>query len=841
MNKIEYMKKRFITITVLCGISCLSICGITNLNAQNGSITPYQKLFENKRTVKSEKGIITLHNIEGKLYLEIPVKLLGKSFLMSSYVENVSNMTLAYSGQRTSRPIEITFTKTDSLVHIRQIPAPKITDKGDEGIARAIEAASLPYIIGAAAISAYSPDSSAILFEATKFFVSGDKHIGSLNASSFGGLIQKTSTFSKELSLLKDIEAYDDNVAIISDMTYTMKTVIMGLESTEADYLTAELRTTLSLLPQDPYRHRIADYRIGTGVTEFERFSSKEQGLQSSYLATRWRLEPDNPERYRNGELCEPQKPVVFYLDTLFPLTWREAIRRGLTKWNQAFEKIGFKEVIKVYDYPAKAQDPKFSSSNIAYNCVKYAQSPNRNIARQINTDPRTGEILSASILFFLDTPVTLQRERICITAAVEPEVRSYKMTDNLLCNSIELAMTREMGFCLGLTANLAASSWMPTDSLRSPSFTAREGITASVMDQIKYNYIVQPGDIEKGVKLTSENLGVYDYYAIEWLYRPLLFTKTPEQEQFILREMISSKKDDPRYYYGKEQHGSAYFDPRSIVEDLGNDKIKAAQYGINTLKYICANGAKWIDTEEADESYRELFFDFVFLKLYDYYRSLMINVGGIEINRKYEGDSTPTFIPVAKEIQRKTLLYMLEQADDLNWMDNKELLQISGMNQHFSGFSANNLIRLVFQRIPMVAFTQTKSSDPYTVDEMLTDISTFALRNIRQGITPTEAQTATLYTLVSLLISNSNLPKVQSAKNKPVSFAANYEYLATGHEQLTSLKYLTDQNLAPIYYKHLSQLYGALKASVKKASSEKEREKINYLLITVEKAAGKV
>ena len=840
-------------------------------------LTPYEKLFDKKKGVKSVAGVFTLHNINGKVYFEMPVKMLGKSFLMSSVVDNVSNMSLGYTGQRTSRPMQITFSKTDSMVQIRQVPVPRLVDKGEDGIREAVLKSSLPPVIGSAPISAYNRDSGAVVFDVTSFFISGGKHIGTLNASSFGGFIQKLSTFSKELSALKDVEAYEDNVAIISNMTYTFKTLFLGMESGGEEFLTVELRTTLTLLPEEPFRYRIADYRIGTGVTEFERFNSKDQGSQISYLATRWRLEPADLESYRRGELCEPKKPIVFYVDTLFQPSWREAVKRGLLKWNAAFEKIGFKNVIRVYDYPSKAVDPKFSASNVSYNCVKYAQLPSRNIVRQVNTDPRSGEILSASILFFRDSPVTLQRERLYVTAAVEPEVRGYELTDNLMCNSIELAMMREMGFCLGLTANLAASSWMAVDSLRSPSFTAREGITSSVMDQIKYNFVAQPGDIEKGVKLTADNLGVYDFYAIDWLYRPLLYAKSPAQEQFMLREMISSKKGDRRFYYGREQNWSAYFDPRAVVEDLGDDKIKASRYGINTLKYISENGTRWVNKDEADESYRELFIDFIFLKLYDYYRSLMVNIGGLEIHNKYEGDPTPTFTPIDARIQRESLIYMLEQADDLKWMDNKELLQMSGMNAAFSGYLANNLVKLVFQRIPMVAFAQTKAtgangSAPYTLDQMLGDISGFATRNITRGEAPTEAQLATLYTLIPQLMSNANLPNVQAAKarqkkgiddesgitniaGQPGSpathpglqpfnqFGLQFEHQQAdrnGFETLVSLKYLTDQNLAPVYYKHLKQLRETLKQSQRKAPNEKERERINYMVLSIDKAIGK-
>ena len=836
--------------------------------------TPYSKLFD-KKEVKSAKGVITLHNIEGKVYFELPLELIGKSFLMSSVVDNVSNMGLSYVGQRTSRPSHITFSRTDSLVQIRLMPVPKIVDSGDEGIRDAVISSSLPAVINSVPIVAHTPDSSAIVFDVTSFFVSGGRHIGTLNASSFGGFIQKVSTFSKELSTLKDVVAFSDNVSIISDMTYTFKTFFLGMESGGTEYLTVELRTTLTLLPQEQFRHRYADYRMGTAVTAFERFNSREQGSNTSYFANRWRIEPSDVDAWKRGELTEPVKPIVFYVDTLFIPSWREAVKRGLLKWNEAFEKIGFKDVIRVYDYPSPSEDPHFSSGNISYNCVKYAQIPSRNIVRQVNTDPRSGEILSASILFFRDSPVTLQRERIYQTAAVEPDVRDFVLPDHLMVQSIELAMTREMGFCLGLSANLAASSWMPTDSLRSASFTQRESITSSVMDQITYNYIAQPGDIEKGVKLTADKLGVYDYYAIDWLYKPLVSSKSPSQEVQLLREKIREKQSDRRFFYGREQSGAAYFDPRSLIEDLGDDKIKSAQYGINTLKYIANNATEWINKDEADESYRELFVDFIFLKLYDYYRSLMVNIGGIEINPKYEGDPFPAYSPVAKSIQRESLLFMLSAADNMDWVDNDRLIQMSGMNSSLSRFFSNNLVRMAYQRIPMVAFAMSKSEDPYTLDQMLKDLSGFALKSIRRGDVPTEAQKAALFSSAQVLLTGSNLPKVTEARAKnpnAFTFVEEENYLsynsimarcypgemeinleqtgqnsisanssfAQGFQPLVSIKYLAPQDNSAVYYKNLLDLRRDLQRGLRRAKDPKTKSLMNYLIISIDKGIGK-
>lgn len=845
--------------------SLKSRSGIVGNDTTSASkLSPYEKLFY-KKNVKTSKGFINLHLIGDKIYFELPLNLIGKDLLMSSVVDNVSNMSLSYVGQRTSRPSHVCFTKSDSLIQLNIVPLTRIVDSNDTGIKTAVNKSSLPRVIGSSSILAYNQDSSAVVFDATSFFLSGDKHIGTLNASSYGGFIQRLSTYSKDLSMVKDIEAFDDNVSVINNMTYSLKTYFLGIESQELDYLTIELKTTLSKLPEEEFHYREADYRIGTEVTAFEKFDSKEQGTKKCYFSNRWRIEPEDVEKYLKGELVLPKKPIIVYVDTLFFPSWREAVKKGLLKWNQAFERIGYKDVIQVFDYPSKSVDPKFSPSNISYNCVKYAQIPSRNITRQINIDPRSGEILSASILFFKDSPVTLQRERLYQTAAVEPEVRSYELPDDLMCSAIEMAMTREMGFCLGLSANLASSSWMPVDSLRSPTFTSREGISSSVMDQIKYNYVAQPGDIERGVKLTLDDLGVYDYYAIEWLYKPFFDTVNYSDENKLLRKIIADKSDDPRYYYGKEQNGSAYFDPRSLVEDLGNDKIQAAKYGINTLKYVAENGTEWVNYDFVDESYRELFVDFIFLKLYDYYRSLMVNIGGIEINNKYEGDKSPTYVPVDRATQKATLKYMMEQADDLKWLDNKDLLRLSGMNGSFSDYFANNLITMIFQRIPMVVFSQDKTtpSNAYSLDEMLGDITDFALKNISKGYNPTEAQTATLFLVTQLMLQNSSLPNVIEAKaqnknafhlvseDNPYSYSnlmarcypdviTDIESERSGFETLVELKYLVNKNMSSIYYNNLKDLRDKLKKYRSRINSETTRSKIDYLILAIDKGIGK-
>lgn len=850
-------------IYILCTLLIASLP--SGLSAQKGStpkkeaqdstkkLTPYEKIFNKKRDVKSVSGVLTLHNVEGKLYIEMPITLVGRDFLMGSVIDRVSNPALAFQGQRASRPIQVCFTKTDSLVQVRIVPKPVLTDKSEIGVADAIKASGIPPVIFSSPILAYNRDSSAVVFEATSFFISGSKYIGTLNTSTMGGFVQKVSNFNKELSVLKGIEAYKNNIAVITDMTYGLTSYFMGMESGAPENITVELRTSLNLLPEDNFRKRFADYRIGTLVTEFENLGVKEQKSGYNYFVSRWRVEPSNVEKYNRGELTEPVKQIVFYVDTLFKPSWREAVKRGVLKWNKVFEKAGYKNVIAVKDYPSPAEDPSFSSSDNSYSCVKYAMIPSRNLSRQINIDPRNGEILSANIIFYADSPVTLQRERIYQTALAEPQVRGAKLPDSLMEESIEAAITKEMGLCLGLTPNLAASSWIPIDSLKSVTFTQREGISSSITDQIRYNFVAREADVKRGVKLILDEPGVYDIYAIDWLYRNYSQFNDEYSEKDFLRTLISKKIKDRRFYYGREQNGGVMLDPRSLTEDLGDDKIKAAKYGTEVLKYISDNGASWVNREEVDEVYRELFPDFIFLKLYDFYRAILVNIGGIEINESYEGDGVPSYKVVDKSVQRESLMFLLEQCDDFGWLDNKEMLKMSGMNGSFSEYYANNLARIVFSRLSAVEFAYTKSDDPYTPEMMLNDIISFSIKNLRKGDEISDAQKSVLVGLTQLLLKESNLPAVAKAKESR-SFALSA--LINGEESrlpdtfnisldiedigafgpVTGIKYLVNSDRAGVYYKNLLKLRDELKKVKRKVENKRSSDLVEYLLLAIEK-----
>lgn len=729
--------------------------------------TPYEKLFKDKKA-KTVKGFMTLHLIEGKVYMELPLSLIGKQMLVGTTAEQVSDAGEVFVGQQPRQPIHIVFTKTDSLVQMRRVRNQVITDQDDLNMQEALKMSNIGAISASFPIRTLSPDSTAIVFDATSFFLKDDRTMQPIDRNAYNSLggVVRSASYKSGQSLIRDVAAYDDNVSVTSDLTYGVSGQMMGFQIAEK-LLTVVAKRSIMLLPEEPMRMRIADSRVGTTPSRFLKYSGTEQGSRVMYSANRWKIEPSDLEAYKRGEKVEPVKPIVFYVDTLFSKEWTDAIHKGIEKWNAAFERIGYKNAIQVLSYPKN--DTLFDANSVKYTCVKYAQTPANESRRTTWTDPRSGEILSASIYLFHGMPILAQRERLLQTAMADPMVRSTRIPDDLLMETITADVARQVGFCLGLEENAAGTSSYPVDSLRSASFTAQYGLSASIMDAVPYNFIAQEGDKERGVKLIQDELGPYDYQMIKWLYSYIPDARTAEEEVPTLNGWIREKSSDPAYFYGK-QIGS--FDPRTQSGDLGDNAVDMAKYGFKSLKYVLDHAHSWIDKEDPEYTYRLLFPDFIFLKAFDYARKVMYDLGGVYLNERYVGDTNPTYEVVPKARQKESLLFMLEEFEDLTWMDNKELLESAGLNANMSEMAEINFNRILLFRIRQMILSTMKSDDPYTRQEALKDASNFIFRKTKTGAIPSRGNRTLQIDFISMLISDS---KVRETLLKPAGNAAGF------------------------------------------------------------------
>ena len=543
--------------------------------------TPYEKFFKGKKC-ETVKGLIILHKMDNKIYFELPLSLLGKDMLIGSTVTEITNNGFANVGEKPHEPMHVMFTRTDSTINLRQVTCAYMSK--DRNLQERIKTSMMPAIIENLAIKAYSPDSTAVVIDTTNFLLSDNEQLNPFSAYApvtwSGAWIEKE--FKRNNSQIAKIKAFDDNVSVQSSLTYSVSLRDKRSYYWYKEPFTAVMTRTFLLLPEEPMRPRLADPRINIFWQGYSEFSNEGNGMKPLYYANRWRLEPKDEAAYRRGELVEPKKPIVFYIDNAFPEMWKPYMKYAVEVWQKAFENIGFKNAIIAKDFPT--DDPEFDPDNLKYSCIRYSPSSVANAMGPSWTDPRTGEIINASVYVYHNVIKLVQDWRFLHTAAVDSDVRKVVLDDEIIGDCIRYVVSHEVGHCLALMHNMSASAAIPVDSLRSPSFTQKYGTTYSIMDYARNNYVAQPGDKEKGVRLTPPELGLYDMFSISWLYRPLLDAKTPEDEVPTLSKWISEKSGNLAYRYGKQQFRTR-LDPSSVEEDLGDDAMKAGVYGIKNFK----------------------------------------------------------------------------------------------------------------------------------------------------------------------------------------------------------------------------------------------------------------
>ncbi len=723
------------------------------------SLSKYEKLFKDKQHVQA-KGLFTMHLVDGKVYMEIPVSVFGQRMLMGSTVEKISDPLESSVGAQPTPPIQVVFEKSDSLIQICKISERVRIPAEEKGVYTAVAKSQKGAVIASFPVEAYSSDSLSVVVEATSFFISDDKSLDPLDPKAYNsldGYVKRTSTFKRDRSQIAGVEAYPDNASVISCLSYNVSLSLFGVfKMVEDKPLTAWVKRTFLKLPDEGFVTREADARVGTAYSRYVEFSGDQQGSKNKYYANRWRLEPEDSVAFLSGKLSAPKQPIVFYIDNTFPEKWQEYIALSVAQWNKAFEKIGYKDAIRTKVYPQN--DSTFNDTNLKYSCIRYVVSPSEGINDNVWTDPRTGEIISANIYICHNLPMQIQRDRLLLTAAYDPNARTLVLREEDFGKAFVSMLMRNIGHCLGLSDNLAGSAAYSTESLRSSAFTAEKGISASVMDDLTFNYLLSPEQYKGGDPWCQESIGEYDYWAIQWLYGSVPGADTPEKESAILKKWVSEKSGDPVYRYGKRQNKRAFYDPRSMSRDLGDDAVESVGYAFKNLSEVIAGINDWIDKQDYDYSYRQTIYGYVINQVYDYMVHVFQHVGGIYLNEKYAGDPNPTYQSVPKEIQRKSLLWIMQQIEDLSWLDNPSLIENCGLESNISSFAQRYFGNFIFVQLNAMALSESKSDDPYTQLEAARDVMDFLMKESNAGKVPSDNKLSLQSILVDNLIQWSNL-----------------------------------------------------------------------------------
>ncbi len=711
----------------------------------NATITPSPGMYSGSRTgprayrdvinarAVTSRGLFTIHKVDDKWFLEIGDSILGRDILvvnrLSKAAAGMRTSMVGYAGDQIGNNV-IRFEKgPTNKLFLKKISFDEISKDTSQAMYRAVLNSNIQPIVAAFDISAFSKDSLGSVIEITSFLNADNDvlNFGPNYKSSFqvGGL-------QSDKSYIVSVKTYPMNVEIKTVKTYS-KTGGTGSfgspfasSGSAGQVLTMEINSSMVLLPVTPMQSRYADNRIGYFTRSYTDFDANPQGVKQIDMITRWRLEPkpEDMEEYKRGELVEPKKPIIYYIDPTTPKKWIPYLIQGVNDWQAAFEKAGFKNAIQGREAPTNAEDSTWSLDDSRYSAIVYKPSNVENAYAPYVHDPRSGEIIESHISWYHNVMNLLRNWYFIQTAAVDPRARKMKFDDELMGQLIRFISSHEIGHTLGLRHNFGASATVPVEKLRDKAWVEANGHTPSIMDYARFNYVAQPEDNISPQGLYP-HIGEYDKWAIEWGYRMLPDAKSAADEIPILNKMAIERLKNKRLWFGSESNSD---DPRSQIEDLGDNAMLAGNYGIKNLQRIIPNLMAWTRTDNQDyKSLSELYSGIV--TQYGLYMGhVSKNIGGIYETLKTVEQEGPVYEYVPRSTQKEAMTFLQKQLFTTpTWLMDEDIFRRIG-DKSLSQISSRQdyvLIRLLSSNTlsKLIRTESALGKSAYTISDMLTDL----------------------------------------------------------------------------------------------------------------------
>ncbi len=676
------------------------------------AIKPYDEVIT--KEARTDKGLFDVHRVDEKYFYEIPDSLLEREMLMVTRIAKTAT-GLGFGGGKTNTQV-LRWQKKGKKIILRVV-SHTIYAADSLPIHEAVVNSNFEPILYTFPIKAFSKDSSKTVIDVSDLF---QKDIKALGLPKGVRKQYKITRLDDSKSFIETVKSYPLNIEARHVKTYAASEPPSNQSN---GTISVEMNNSMILLPKEPMKRRYFDQRVGWFARGQTDYGLDTQESKTVRYLDRWRLEvkEEDIEKFKRGELVEPKKPIVYYIDRATPEKWRNYIKQGIEDWQVAFEEAGFKNAIIAKDPPSPEEDPEWSPEDVRYSVVRYLASPIPNANGPHVSDPRSGEILESDINWYHNVMLLLRNWFFVQTAAINPEARGVEFKDEIMGRLIRFVSAHEVGHTLGLPHNMGSSVAYPVDSLRSPTFTQKFGTAPSIMDYARFNYIAQPED--NGVALMPD-IGIYDKHAIRWGYRPIL-DESAEKE--TLDQWILEHAGDPMYRFGRQQSG--VIDPSSQTEDLGDNAIKASSYGIANLKKIVPNLIEW--TAEDGKDYKDL--QTMYLQVLAQYNRYMghvaSNIGGVYEHYKTYDQEGAVYTHVNKDHQKKCMKFLQNELFKTpDWLIDENIfnkVEHAGVVERIRSTQQRTLNNILdFGRMARMIENETLNGrDAYGLVEMMTDL----------------------------------------------------------------------------------------------------------------------